>query len=437
MENIIRLLPGLYKSLSLLCLIFIASFGQLSSFGGYGIGPTISAPKGDRTVADTDFKPGESVPFTATGEDSDGQVEELEWLLDGSVVGKGNELTITLPDGRSVVSVRATDNHGNVATLDFTMTVVSPHPLSLFLKNELYEGLGGDEWLKKDGWGKADTPVCNWYGIICDTDGSGIVRGIELPDNNLSGAIPMSLWDLDDLTSLDLSGSAIIGELPVEISLKRIEEIDLRFNQLSGPLPVAFLKHRKLNSLKLSGNKLIGSLPLIGTLNQSLTWLELTGNSFSGNIARMWMSFTNLEALLLGDNNFDGNLPEMLNDMNKLKYLGIYNNNLTGPIPNIFGSLKNLEYLYLYRNKLSGPIPNLDGLTKLKSLDLSNNEFKGDLADRFSSLADLQRLTLIGNEWAGPPPAWIQTLLDRGVTVSTESDCEVTTKGMVKCMVRP
>ena len=54
-----------------------------------------------------------------------------------------------------------------------------------------YRSLNGDEWVVNYGWTQdAGDPTneCTWHGVVCDEN--GVVKSIDLSENNLRGEIP-------------------------------------------------------------------------------------------------------------------------------------------------------------------------------------------------------------------------------------------------------
>ena len=139
-------------------------------------------------------------------------------------------------------------------------------------------------------------------------------RGLDLSENQLSGAIPPELGSLPSLTWLDLSGNALTGEIP------------------SWP---GRLLH--LGSLRLGGNQLSGEIP---------SWLG---------------SLPNLELLDLSGNELTGEIPPELSSLAKMRSLDLSRNQLSGAIPSWLGSLVTLQTLSLAGNQLSGAIPSVLG----------------------------------------------------------------------------
>jgi hypothetical protein len=94
--------------------------------------PVVSILNGDRTIVDTDGSPGEVVMFTASATDSDGTIVSLEWLVNGSVIGTGNNVTFLLEDGESIVTFKATDDDGASSTTTATITVTAAQDAQQF-----------------------------------------------------------------------------------------------------------------------------------------------------------------------------------------------------------------------------------------------------------------------------------------------------------------
>jgi hypothetical protein len=108
----------------------------------------------------------------------------------------------------------------------------------------LYNSTNGPGWSRNDGWLTASTP-CNWYGVTCET---GHVVYLGLDSNQLSGAIPPALGNLDNLQVLGLSSNQLSGAIPPALgNLANLQWLYLYVNQLSGALP------RSLMNLQLVG----------------------------------------------------------------------------------------------------------------------------------------------------------------------------------------
>ena len=60
-----------------------------------------------------------------------------------------------------------------------------------------YYATGGDGWTNGNGWLGSETE-CDWFRVNCN--GSGVVRGLPLKCNKLSGGIPTELGGLGSLS---------------------------------------------------------------------------------------------------------------------------------------------------------------------------------------------------------------------------------------------
>ncbi|KHN48546.1 Probably inactive leucine-rich repeat receptor-like protein kinase [Glycine soja] len=91
------------------------------------------------------------------------------------------------------------------------------------------------------------------------------------------GSVPLEIYMLTGLQSLNLSHNQLMGTIPQEIgNLKQLEAIDLSRNQFSGEIPVSLSALHYLSVLNLSFNNLMGKIP-------SGTQLGSTDLSYIGN----------------------------------------------------------------------------------------------------------------------------------------------------------
>lgn len=99
-----------------------------------GAAPTANAGA-DRTVADSDTAPGESVALDASAStDADGAIVTYQWFLGGDPLATGVNPTVALPDGESFITLVVTDDDGNTASDGVVITVAAaPTPPVLAL----------------------------------------------------------------------------------------------------------------------------------------------------------------------------------------------------------------------------------------------------------------------------------------------------------------
>jgi Leucine-rich repeat (LRR) protein len=235
----------------------------------------------------------------------------------------------------------------------------------------LYDSTNGDSWTTNTYW-KSDSAVSKWYGV---TVTGNRVTSLSLGNNNLVGAIPPSIGDLDSLTGLLLWDNQLTDSIPQEIgNLTSLTFLGLSNNQLTGSIPPEISSLTNLGEVYLSGNQLTGSIPPeIGNLK-------------------------NLEKLILHNNQLTDSIPSEIGNLTNLTFLYLYNNHLTGSIPPEIGGLTDLTYLYLYENDLTGSIPpGIGNLTNLRNLNLSNNQLTGSIPSEINSLTNLQWLLLLDN----------------------------------------
>ena len=116
-------------------------------------------------------------------------------------------------------------------------------------------------------WGSEEQATLDaWEGIEV---AGGRVVGIDLAGSrtepgSLSGAVPLELGLLTELTSLDLSYNRLTGAIPAELGqLARLTSLDLSFNRFSGAIPTELGSLPDLQELNLSNNRLTGTVPWI------------------------------------------------------------------------------------------------------------------------------------------------------------------------------
>lgn len=159
---------------------------------------------------------------------------------------------------------------------------------------DLYTSTGGPTaWITDTNWLDSNTPCAGgtpgWYGVSC----SGTrVTSLILQNNGLSGTLPVSLGDLDELTFLGLAGNRLGGPIPGELgNLDQLGLLSLARNSLTGTIPITLQNLLNLTSLSLNGNLLEGlpppelcvlvtkngTLPPLSVFNLSHNLLQIDG----------------------------------------------------------------------------------------------------------------------------------------------------------------
>ncbi|XLT27143.1 hypothetical protein HN873_058435 [Arachis hypogaea] len=339
-----------------------------------------------------------------------------------------------------------------------------------------------------------NTDCCEWDGVTCDTT-SGHVIGLDLSCSMLEGEfhpnstlfhlthlqqlnlafnnfsnspIYPGIGNLVSLTHLNLSTSALAGDIPSTIShLSKLLSLDLSYNyeltldestwsrlignttnmeelvlnvidmssiretslsllmnftssllflnlaytELHGRFPTGILGLPNLEELSLYVNEdLKVELPK-SNWSTPLRYLDLSYTVFSGEIPDSISHLKSLNQLRLQFCRFDGLIPVSLWNLTQLTQLDLSGNRFHGEIPSLLSNLKHLTYLDLSHNTFSGHIPDVfDNFTKLHTLQLSSNSLGGQLPSSLFDLTQLSYLSLSFNQLIGPIPSKNATL---------------------------
>jgi len=252
-------------------------------------------------------------------------------------------------------------------------------------------------------WGCMDEEACNYNPDAHNDDGSCDVGYVVLWDE---------CYNIEETTSLDLSGSNLTGSIPLDIgNLVNLNYLDLAGNQLTGEIPSEIGGLYNLSWLSLCYNQLEGSIPL-EIFDLDLDRLYLQGNYLSGQIPPEIGNLINLGELGLSDNNLTGSIPpEIGNLVNLTGWIYLSNNDLSGSIPPEIGNLVNCYAIFLHNNQLSGPLPNeIGNLTNLIRLQLDGNQISGEIPKEIGDMENLQYLGLAVNQFSGEIPEEIGNL---------------------------
>jgi PKD repeat protein len=109
----------------------------------------------------------------------------------------------------SILSVPAFAQERVIITAtDTTLFNTQPDEEEFRLLSEFYKQLNGKKWKKNTSWlkGKTNADMARWYGVVVR---DGDISEIHLPDNNLRGAIPKSIYKLKALKALSLENNAL------------------------------------------------------------------------------------------------------------------------------------------------------------------------------------------------------------------------------------
>ncbi|XP_044949609.1 receptor-like protein EIX2 [Hordeum vulgare subsp. vulgare] len=301
----------------------------------------------------------------------------------------------------------------------------------------------------------------NLSGELLSDIGAPELQVLMLFKNSFSGAIPCSLFELEQLKSLDLSENQLNGTLldcPNAPETSNVFMLSLNNNNITGEFPSFLQRFKELKFLDLAYNQFSGSLPAwIGSKLPYLAFMRLRSNMFSGGIPVEVTGMKGLQYLDIASNNISGDIPLSLGNLvamahtpnqqdalfqivhfrlastymfidpsdmdslvvvtkgQQLEYttgiaymvnIDLSCNRLTGKIPQEIGMLVALTNLNLSWNHLSGMIPQTIGeLRAVESFDLSHNELSGEIPTSLASLTSLTHLNLSYNNLTGTIPS--------------------------------
>lgn len=246
----------------------------------------------------------------------------------------------------------------------------------------LYNGTGGASWTNTTAanaaWTVAAAPggECAWYGVVCAPSGpSNTVVEVNLPSNNLVGALPSSLNTLSGLRFLRLQSNSVSGALPSLTGLSNLRYVDVRNNQLTGSLP-ALSGLAALEAFMFDANQISGQLPSLAGLT-ALKVFQGSSNQLTGNIPSL-AGLSQLEWFHVDGNQLSGLIPS-LSGLSALQSFYVSNNALTGSLPSLTG-LSALRFFRADANQITGTLPSLAGLSALEVFFVRNNQISGAVA---------------------------------------------------------
>ena len=275
-------------------------------------------------------------------------------------------------------------------TLDTTFTPDQEKAVLM----ELFNQTEGYRWENNTLWENDSVSHCSWYGVTCDNITHSYIISISLPENNLQGTLPGSLWKLRNLQGLCLYGnSRLSGKLDKILSanMTALLRLDLAFDKISGPIPGESLVRMK-----------------------SLVKIQLCcqmGKGITGEIPRDIGNLTELQVLSLGENKVNGSIPESIGRLKKLWFLDLETASLSGGFENLF-SLLSLRYLHVSLAGLQGTLPDEFGLffPEMVQCLLPGNHFTGQIPSTIGNMTKLQHLDFANNHIWGQIPKSIGSL---------------------------
>lgn len=287
----------------------------------------------------------------------------------------------------------------------FFSTLLSPSQSSVEVEALLrFKKQLKDPLHRLDSWKVSDSP-CDFFGVSCDP--TGLVTGISLDNQSLSGEISPAISELDSLIYLVLPSNWLSGHLPWELSrLRNLEVLNVTGNRLMGTVP-DLSELRNLQILDLSTNYFSGPFPSWVTKLSGLVSLFLGQNHYDmGEIPESIGNLKNLSVIFFAGSQLRGEIPESFFEITTMESMDFSSNNVSGNFPKSIAKLKKLNKIELFANKLTGEIPpELGNLTLLEEIDISRNHLYGKLPEELGQLKNLKVFQIYDNNFSGEIPA--------------------------------
>jgi Leucine Rich Repeat len=254
------------------------------------------------------------------------------------------------------------------------------------------------------------------------------LQSLLVPVNTLSGTLPTTLLEMEQLAYLELHYNRFRGPIATEWMSHAWRGINLAGNSITGPIPTEIGNLVELQNLILLENKLTGPIPTeIGKMS-ALEGLQMYDNHLSGSVPTEVGRLLNLQTLDLSENNLTGTIPSQIGNLSSLAMLSLHTTNLGGKLPEQLYDAVDLTSLVLRNNNFTGTISeSIGNLILLRDLDISMNKFTGTLP---ATLAhdENQQMRLFDNDFTGSVPAELCVNADGGLeTLSADCNKDPTT----------
>mmetsp|Transcript_11738 Transcript_11738/g.19508 ORF Transcript_11738/g.19508 Transcript_11738/m.19508 type:complete len:659 (+) Transcript_11738:311-2287(+) len=398
-------------------------------------------------------------------------------------VGSPQRLAVDYLLGSTLSTTKLHKDHMHLA--DWKTNQVLRNLVELYTLAVLYftshQDSSSSSWLTDTNWldPELENP-CTWFGITCgevvivaqaemtestsnNNNNSSVVQGqkevrirgvthIALPNNHLTGSLPMEIQFLRGLLELDLSDNDLRGALPQVLpaglkilnlsrnrfdnpippvwALPELQVLDLHENELRGVVPWGGvggndLSHwQSVREVNLEHNFLTGALPSSDQL-PVVEKLVLNINRFAGYLGPDLGNFRHLEELSVRDNRLRGSLPSTLDRLTNLQVLNVGENILGGTLE-VCAQLSSLQELHVFQNKFNGALPSTTwkSTLTLTTLVASRNELTGTLPDQLGDLTKLVTLHLDFNKLTGTIPSTLDNLGELQVLKLSDNNLE-------------
>jgi len=216
---------------------------------------------------------GTTVQLEAVALDANGHAvdaAEFTWESADETVATVNSsgLVTTVSEGSTTIRAATVGVEGIAS-----VTVVDSDREEL---EAFFDATDGPNWKVNTNW-KSNSPISTWAGVTVNSFGKA--TELNLPNNNVTGALPAGISDFDELTTLNLDTNSLTGAIPSQLgSLSKLQDLRLGNNNFEGLVPAQLGQLTALTKLGLDGNnELDGELPLQLTNMTSLQHFRAGG----------------------------------------------------------------------------------------------------------------------------------------------------------------
>jgi Leucine-rich repeat (LRR) protein len=246
---------------------------------------------------------------------------------------------------------------------------------------------------------------------FCRNDLTQLPRGIEnlrqlrsfsCVDNQLT-EFPRELTTLPLLWDLDLHSNHISGALPESMGqLNNLQRLNLKDNQLKDIRHLGQLL--TLSDLEIQGNPILVFPKRLSAIQR----LIIDADQFKG-LCLLFPDCKQLQSLAIMGGTSTVDLAHLQHNI-QLDFLSIYRVGVSNL--SLISKLHALTTLRLTQNRLDEDLAGIFSLTRLKILDLEDNDLL-ELPDRFAELPNLETIHLGGNRIKEMPPSLLRSKLRR------------------------
>ncbi|CAB9513341.1 expressed unknown protein [Seminavis robusta] len=205
--------------------------------------------------------------------------------------------------------------------------------------------------------------------IFMEGDAMNVFQYLEnlevlmLADNYIveRNGLPQALRNLGNLKKLILSYNLLQGAIRPNYfeNLRKLSHLEVESNYLSGPLPSSIYEMDQLVYLYVRRNDLNFNFPhAIRTANwPNMFSMWFDHNNITGTFPTEMGKLTGLASFSLTNTTVRGTIPTEIGALTGLRRMWLYGNNLHGTIPTQLGNLPILEVAEMYGNNLEGSMP--------------------------------------------------------------------------------